>query len=304
MGFPMEWLNYHHLRYFWKVAQSGSITKVSEELDVSQPTITAQLKSLARALGKELFVKSGRNLVLTEAGKVVYAYAEEIFQLGREMCSTLQGWPDRERPIRLVVGVTYVMPKLIVFRLLQPALETSEPIQLVCKEGEIKSLLAALSTHELDLVLADMPLPPDLNVRAFNHLLGECPVSLFASSALAKKYRTHFPDSLEGAPFLLPGEDTALRKSLEQWFYSSGITPQFRGEFVDSALTKVFGQEGLGVFAAPSVIEEQIERQYRVQRIGRLEHVRERFYAISVERKLRHPAVVAITEAARTDLFR
>ncbi|MGF1582419.1 MAG: transcriptional activator NhaR [Gemmataceae bacterium] len=299
----MEWLNYHHLRYFWSVVRYGTITAACEELDVSQPTVTAQLKSLEKALGQPLFEKSGRTLALTEAGKVVYEYAQEIFQLGREMCNTLRGWPDRQRPTRLTVGVTYVVPKLIVHRLLQPALALPEPIQLVCLEGEMKTLLSKLSTHDLDLVLSDMPLPADMNVKAFNHMLGECGVSFFASQELATKYRKGFPHSLDKAPFLLPGADTALRRSLEHWFDNEKIAPFVRGEFVDSALTKVFGQEGLGVFATPTVIEKEVRRQYRVALIGQLEAVRESFYAFSVERKLKHPAVVAITEAARTDLF-
>lgn len=298
----MEWLNYHHLRYFWSVVKHGTITAACAELDVSQPTVTMQLKSLERSLGQQLFEKSGRHLVLTEAGKVVYAYAQEIFQMGREMCSALKGLPDR-RPSRLTVGVTFVVPKLIVYRLLRPALDAPDSVQLICQEGELKALLAKLSTHDLDLVLSDMPLPADMHVKAFNHVLGECGVSFFANPELAAKYRPGFPHSLDGAPFLMPGADTALRRSLEHWFEVEKITPDVRGEFVDSALTKVFGQEGLGVFAIPTAIEEEVRRQYKVELVGHHDAVRESFYALSVERKLKHPAVVAITEAARTDLF-
>lgn len=298
----MEWLNYHHLFYFWVVAREGTITRASEELYLTQPTISAQIRALEKALGEKLFTRSGRNLVLTEVGRVVFRYADEIFSLGRELTDTLKGQP-RGRPVRFVVGIADALPKLIAYQLLKPALALAEPIRVVCREDKPDRLLAELSVHALDLVLADAPIGPTVKIRAFNHLLGECGITIFAAASVAAVYRRGFPRSLNGAPFLLPTDNTMLRRSLEQWFEAEGIRPHEVGEFEDSALLKVFGQAGAGLFAAPSVIEAEVRRQYGVQILGRIESVRERFYAISVERKLKHPAVVAISEAARQKLF-
>ncbi|MBK5295216.1 MAG: transcriptional activator NhaR [Acidobacteriia bacterium] len=298
----MEWLNYHHLLYFWMVAREGSITQASKQLLLAQPTITGQIRALENTLGQKLFTRSGRNLVLTEVGHLVYHYANEIFSLGRELTGVLKGRPAG-RPVRLVVGVSDAMPKLIAYRLLQPALTLPEPAHIICHEDHPERLLAELATFGLDLVLTDAPIGTLVRVRAFSHLLGSCGVSLFATSPLAAKYRKNFPASLDGAPFLLPVERATLRRSLEQWFESLRIHPRVVGEFQDSALLKTFGQAGLGVFAAPTVTEKEVRRQYGVSVLGRTESVIERFYAISVERKLKHPAVVAIAEAARDHLF-
>jgi LysR family transcriptional activator of nhaA len=298
----MEWLNYHHLLYFWVVAREGSIARACEELYLTQPTISAQLRALERSLGEQLFTRVGRNLVLTEVGRVVFRYADEIFSLGRELTDTLKG-RSRGRPVRFLVGVVDVLPKLIAYRLLEPALRLADPIHIVCREDKADRLLADLAVHELDLVLTDAPIGPTIKVRAFNHLLGECGVTIFGTAELAAAYRRDFPRSLNGAPLLLPADNTMSRRSLEQWFAAEDIHPLNAGEFEDSALLNEFGQSGAGLFPGPSAIEPEIQGRYGVQAVGRLESVRERFYAISVERKLKHPAVVAISEAARQRLF-
>ncbi len=298
----MEWLNYHHLHYFWVVAKEGTIAAACKVLYLAQPTISAQLRALERSLGEKLFTRVGRNLALTETGRIVYRYADEIFSLGCDLMDTVKGRPTG-RPIRFNVGVADVLPKLVAYRLLQPALQLPEQIHLVCHEGSPPELLTRLAVYELDLVLSDSPIGPDVRVRAFNHLLGECGISIFGTKELAGKYRRRFPKSLDGAPFIIPTSNTALRRSIEHWFDSEGIRPRVFGEFEDSALLKVFGQAGVGLFAAPTVIEKEVRRQHDVRVVGRLESVRERFYAISVEKKVKHPAVLAIANEARQKLF-
>jgi LysR family transcriptional activator of nhaA len=298
----MQWLNYHHLLYFWTVAREGSVVRAAETLSLTQPTISGQIRALEDALGEKLFERAGRRLVLTEVGRLVFRYADEIFTLGRELLDTLNDRPTG-RPYRLVVGIADVMPKLIVRRLLEPALALPEGVQVICREDKSDRLLAALSLHELDVVLADTPMGPGVSVRAFNHLLGESPVSILGSRALAQKLRRNFPRSLDQAPILLPTENNVMRRSLDQYFAANDVRPRIVGEIEDSALLKSFGEAGIGVFPAPAVIEQDVCRQFGVQVIGRLEGVRERFYAISVEKKLKHPAVVAISENARRQLF-
>ena len=294
----MEWLNYHHLLYFWVVAKEGTIAAACDKLLLAQPTISAQIRALETALGQKLFRRSGRYLVMTETGRMVYQYADEIFSLGRELTDTLKGRPTGS-PVRFNVGVADVLPKLVAHQLLEPALNLPERVRLVCHESTQAELLAKLAIHELDLVLSDSPIGPDVQVRAFNHLLGECGVSIFGTKDLADSHRRRFPASLDGAPFLLPTSTTALRRELEHWFDAEDIRPAVVGEFDDSALLKVFGQAGAGLFAAPDVIEKEIRRQYGVRVIGRVESMKERFYAISVERRVKHPAVAAIADAAR-----
>lgn len=298
----MPALNYKHLWYFYVVAREGSITRACEKLHVTQPAVSTQLQKLERSLGEKLFAKSGRNLVLTEAGQVAYEYAEEIFSLGRELTNVLHKRPTG-KPLRLAVGLVDSLPKLIAFRLLQPALRMEEPVQLVLHDDRPERLFAELSVHSLDLVLTDAALPPSVSVRAYNHLLGECGISVFGAPALAEQHRADFPRLLDDAPFLLPTEKTTLRRSLEQWFEAEGIRPFVAAEIADSSLLKTFGQAGIGLFAAPSVIEAEIRRQYQVEVIGRVDSVVERFYAISFERRLKHPAVLAISSAAREELF-
>lgn len=298
----MEWLNYHHLLYFWTVAKEGSVARACEKLRLAQPTISGQLRMLEDALGEKLFERSGRRLVLTEMGHVVYRYADEIFGLGRELMDTVKGRPTG-RPARLTVGITDAMPKLIVRLLLEPALQLGEPVRLQCVEDRPDQLLSKLALHEIDVVLADAPLGSGTGIRAYHHLLGECGITFFAAPKLARAHKKAFPKSLEGAPMLLPTDQTVLRRSLEGWFEAQEVRPFIVAEIEDSALLKSFGQDGVGVFVSPTVIEDQVVRQYEVEVVGRTDEVRERFYAISVERKLKHPAVVAITESARRDLF-
>jgi LysR family transcriptional regulator, transcriptional activator of nhaA len=294
----MEWLNYHHLLYFWTVARLGGVARASEDLRLSQATVSAQLKSLEGSLGEKLFRKSGRHLALTETGKLVFRYADEIFSLGQEMLGTLKGRPEGSLA-RLNVGVADVMPKLVAYQLIEPALKLKDAYRIVCREGTNEELLPALAVHDLDVVLTDVPTGPAFNAKAFRHLLGECGVLLFANAKLAATYRHNFPRSLDVAPFLLPTRNTNLRRSLDQWFDQRNIQPKIVAEFEDNALLMAFGQHGAGIFAAPAVIKREVERKYDVKVIGEVSGVHERFYAVSLDRKLRHPAVLAISEAAR-----
>lgn len=298
----MEWLNYHHLLYFWTVAREGSVARACKQLNLTQQTISGQIRALEEDLGEKLLVRSGRGLVLTDVGRTVYRYADEIFSLGRELMNTVKDRPTG-RPVRLVVGVADVLPRLVAHRLLEPAFGLPEPVQLVCRDDKPERLLADLAMFELDVVLTDAPVSPTVRVRAFSHLLGECGVSFFGAAPLVAAHRKRFPRSLDGAPMLLPTDNTALRRSLEEWFDAQRIRPRTVGEFEDDALLRAFGQAGAGLFAAPTAIAKDVQRQCGVSVIGQAEEVRARFYAISVERKLRHPAVVAISEAARTKLF-
>lgn len=298
----MDWLNYHHLLYFWTVAKEGGIGRAAEALHLSQPTISTQISKLEKSMGVKLFVRKGRNLVLTDTGQLVYRYADEIFMLGQEMVDAVQGRTTNQAR-RLLVGVPDVLPKLIVYRLLKPALQLEDKVKLVCREGKLNHLLSDLAVHRLDIVLADSPLTSQVNVRAFNHLLGECSVTVFGTAALCRKYKRHFPQSLSGAPMLLPTQTTALRRSLESWFDKTGVRPDVAHEFEDSAVLKVFGQAGEGLVVVPSAIEREVSSQYSLKPLGRIDDIRERFYAISVERRLKHPAVLAISEAAKADIF-
>jgi LysR family transcriptional activator of nhaA len=298
----MEWLNYHHLLYFWTAAREGSVTRASRVLRLAQPTVSAQIRTLETSLGEQLFQRAGRGLALTDAGRLVFEYADSIFSLGRDLLGMIRGGPGGRRA-RLRVGVADVLPKLVAYRLLKPALALPQGVHLVCHEGKPQRLLAELSLHNLDLVLTDSPAPPAARVRAFHHLLGECGVSLYASRALAAKYRSRFPQSLRGAPFLLPLEGSSLRRGLDAWLESNGIVPAATGEFEDSALIKVFAEAGAGIFAAPSIIRRELRQRYGVVSLGPVRGLTERYYAISVERRLKHPAVLAITEGARDKLF-
>lgn len=298
----MQWLNYHHLYYFWVVAREGSIARACQRLLLSQPTVSAQLAELERSLGAKLFERVGRGRILSETGRTVFRYAEEIFALGQELQETLRGQASG-RPLKLEVGASDALPKLVVYRLLEPAWKLPQGVQLVCQDDKPERLLAALSVHELDLVLTDAPVGPAAKVRVYHHLLGECDVSLFATAALARRLKRGFPRSLDGAPWLLPTPQAALRRSLEMWFDQQGIRPRIVGEFSDSGLVKTFGGAGVGVFAMPSVVAAEVRRQYGVQVLARLNEIRERFYAISIERRLKHPAVVAISQSARSELF-
>jgi len=298
----MEWLNYHHLYYFWSVARDESVSRAGERLSLAPSTISAQVGKLEEMLGNKLFRRVGRNLELTDMGKIVFRYADEIFVLGREMLDTVQGRPI-SGPLRLVVGIVDALPKLVVRKLLKPALQLPEQIHLTCHEGKEEQLLAELSVHGLDIVLTDTPVKPGLSIKAYSHRLGECGVSFFAADQLVGGLQGAFPRSLDGMPMLLPSPMSSLRGSLDQWFDSIDIRPRIIGEFDDQALLKVFGQAGDGFFAAPTIIEMEVCRQHDVQVIGRSDVVREQFYAISVERVIKHPAVAAIQKAASKSIF-
>lgn len=297
----MEWINYHHLLYFWTVARTGSIVKASEELLLSPPTISSQISRLEEQLGEKLFVRSGRRLGLTEAGTIAYRYAEEIFSLGRELTDTLHGQPNGH-PLRLRVGVADPLPKWIAYHLISPALQLPGPVRIICYEHRLDRLLAELAVNDLDLVLSDAPVGPQVKVRAFNHLLGECDVGFYGKRRIAGKLRRGFPHSLNGVPFLLPTGDSSIRTSLDQWFNQQQVRPLVVGEFDDFSLLRTFAEAGHGTFAAPVILGSEM-RQYDFGLIGRTNAIRARFYAISVERKIKNPAVVAISEAARRKIF-
>jgi LysR family transcriptional activator of nhaA len=293
-------MNYHHLRYFWTVARTGSIVQAGAELGLTPQTISSQIHDLEAAVGEKLFLKSGRNLVLSETGRMVFGYAQEIFALGNELAEALQGRPVACCP-RFIVGVADAVPRLLAYRLLEPALNLPGSVRIICSEGKTDQLLSDLAIHAVDMVLADTPLSANLGVRRFNRLLGETGVSFFGVADLASRYREGFPASLDGAPFLMPATKAPLRRLLDEWFESLRVQPSVIGEFEDTALMKAFGQAGAGIFVAPTMVAQEVRRQYRVTRIGQTEEVRERFYAISVERRRKHPAVVAVLNAARTE---
>jgi LysR family transcriptional activator of nhaA len=293
----MEWLNYHHLFYFWTVARKGGLSGASAVLHLSQSAISGQIKSLENALDQKLFNKSGRRLVLSETGRMVYRYADEIFKLGKELQDTLSDRPVG-RPLRVTVGIADVIPKRIARELIEPALRLPAAVHLVCKEDKPERLLAELALHELDVVLMDDPGSAHVKVKAFNHILGECDIAFLAKKDMVPKYKRGFPASLNGAPVLLPSENTALRRSLDHWFKENDIRPSIIGEFDDNALLNVFGQIGMGLFPAPSPVINEIRKYFQLEIVGRIKDVRQRFYAVTVERRLLHPAVVAICSNA------
>lgn len=299
----MDQLNYHHLLYFHTVAREGSVSRAGERLHLAQPTISTQIRALERSLGHRLFARRGRGLVLTEMGREVYRLADEIFSIGREVIDLVSGRPVG-RPPRLVIGAADLLPKLVVHRLISPALQLPEAVRLLCVEGRTNELLARLAVHELDVVLADTPIPPSAGVAAFNHRLGECPTAILGHPRLAARYRRGFPASLDAAPMLLPTPDSMLRRSFDQYLDSSGIRPLIVGEFEDMALMKTFGETGMGLFPVPDIVRAEVERQFSVRTLGILDQVRESFYVISMERKVKHPAVLAITQAARDRFLR
>ncbi len=298
----MEWLNYHHLLYFWTAATRGGVTRAAQELRLSPSTVSSQLRLLEGQVGEPLFTRTGRGLELTEVGTLVLRHADEIFSIGRALKDALRGRPTG-RPAVLQVGIADVVPKMVAQRLLAPALAPPSPFRLVCREGRYDRLVADLATHDLDVVIGDAPVSPSLPVRAFNHLLGECAVEFFAPPHLAEGLRRGFPASLDEAPVLLPTRGTTLRRALDDWFTGLGIRPRVVAEIEDSALLKAFGQAGAGAFPAAAAVSLEVQRQHRVRSIGRVESVRERFYAITIERRLSHPAVLAISASARAEVF-
>lgn len=299
----MEWLNYHHLMYFWAVARYGSVVRASAELRLAQPTISGQVRLLEKVLGEKLFDRVGRRLVLTDAGRTVFRYADEIFSLGHDLMGTLKG-RSSSRTLRLTVGVADALPKDLVQRLLEPAFHIGRPIQLICREDRVvEDFLGALAGQELDLVLADRPLAPGVNVHGFNHLLGESGTTFLARPKLARTYRSGFPQSLNASPFLLPAGHVTVRRALDQWFDANRVEPKVVAEFDDSALMYSFGQEGNGIFPAPTVFEAELRRLYKVEVVAHIKAIRQQFYAISVDRRIQHPAVLAIIKAAQSEVF-
>jgi LysR family transcriptional activator of nhaA len=291
-------LNYQHLLYFWAVVRAGSLTKACEELHLSAPTVSTQLRTFEERIGQKLLAKSGRKLVPTEVGRTVFSYADEIFSLGGDLLNALARRPT-QRPLRLVVGIDDVVPKEIAQRLLEAALDLEQPAQLVCREGTLDYLMAAMRLHEIDVLLSDSPVTPSVNDRAYNYQLGACGESWMAAPALAKKLRPGFPKSLNGAPMLLPTADTAIRRSLDQWLDKQGVQPLIVGEFEDYALLREFARVGRGVAPIPDVLEQQFRRESGLALVGAAPKVQAQFYAISLERKITHPAVLAICESAR-----
>jgi LysR family transcriptional activator of nhaA len=298
----VDWLNYHHLLYFWTVVRKGSVSKAAEELRLSQPTVSAQVRALEESIGEPLFAKKGRVQVLTDVGRVVYQHADDIFGIGRNLVDTLKGRPS-QRATPLTVGVANAVPKLVVHRLIRPALQQPDAIRVVCREGEPDQLMGQLAAYALDLVIANAPAPPYLPVKVFNHLLGESDTAFFASAPVALRLKRRFPASLHNAPMLLPTTTSPLRRALDEWFDAAGVRPRVVGEFEDPALMTVVGQAAGYVFPAPAAIAHDVSRFYGVRRVGVSEAVRERYYVVSAERRLTHPGVVAMTDAARNQLF-
>ncbi len=298
----MEWLNYHHLLYFWTVAKEGSLRAASESLRVSQPSISAQLQALESSLGQPLFRQSGRGKVLTDAGQMVFGYAEEIFTLGGELMNSVKNRPTA-RARRLTVGLSDSFPKLVAHDILQPLFTSAEPMHIVCREGKIDDLLAQLALHRLDVVLADEPASSSHNFRSFNHLLAKSPLTFCAAPKLGGTLRRNFPKSLHGAPALLPGENTPTRRALEKWFRQQRIEPRVIGEFDDAALMSVVAAEGAGFIAVPSAVVADASARYGFQLLGTAARCQVEFYAITAERRLEHPGVVIIAEQSPKNLL-
>ncbi|MCC7199302.1 MAG: transcriptional activator NhaR [Gammaproteobacteria bacterium] len=298
----MKNLNYTHLHYFWTVIREGGIAPAARALHLTPQTVSGQIKLLEAQLGCPLFAKQGRRLVPTEAGQLAFGYAEEIFAKGLEMLGSLHGHrPAGMRP--LTIGIADGVPKLVTWKVAEPLLSGPDPFRVICHEGSLRSLLADLAGHRVDLVLSTSTIPPDAPVKAYSHLLGQSEIGFFAPQPLARRLRKGFPASLHGAPLLMPGARSASRRMLEDWLHRNGVTPRVVGEFDDSALLKTFAQHGAGAFAAPLAIEDEIVRQFRVTRVGDATGIVARFYAISTERRIKHPGVAIITERARSDLF-
>ena len=298
----MAGLNYKHLRYFWVVAKSGSIARASEQLHLTPQSISGQLSELEDSLGTNLFRRAGRGLELTDTGRRILGYAEGIFSLGDELLDVVRDQAST-RSLPFTVGIADSVPKSAAYLLVEPALHLAEPVRLICREGRLTALLADLAVHRLDMVIADRPMPTNLNVRGYSHLLGESDLTVFGTAALLSTLTGAFPQLLNNAPFLMPGEDVACRPRLEQWFASKRLYPRVVGEFDDSALIKAFGQAGAGLFVAPTALTTHICEQHRVIAVGRIDSINEQLFAITTERRLTHPAIVAICQVARDEVF-
>ncbi len=295
-------LNFRHLHYFWVVAKEGSVTRAAERLGLAIQTVSAQLSLLEQSIGKALFKPQGRRLVLTEAGQTALRYADQIFLLGEQLQEALADI-DTDPVMRLTVGISDSLPKLIASRLLDAALALPQRVRLICYEEQFEALLGKLSVHKLDVMLTDRPVPPGSSLRVFSHLLGETQISLFALPELAKRYREDFPKSLNGAPLLLPTRNNAVRSRIDNWLEMQEVHPDLIGEFDDNALLLTFGRAGRGLFPAPSVLTKDVLEQFGAVEVGAMSQVREQIYAISNERKIKHPAIEAILSAMHTDVF-
>lgn len=290
----MDFLNYHHLRYFWVVAKEGGLRKAAEKLHLSQPTISAQISVLEDVLGEQLFRRTGRSLVLTEVGHQILSYADEIFAIGQELIDTLNQRPTT-RLLRVQIGVTDSLPKLVAYQIIRPTFALDQPKHVVCREGKAADLLLQLASYRLDIVLADEPAPSSLPMKVFNHFLGECGITFCAHPKLATRLKRGFPRSLDGAPALLPAASGTLGQALEKWFLARDVRPRLVAEFDDAALITEMALDGLGFFALPNLVVKEAVPRYGFQVIGKTDECRQRFYAITAERKLTHPAVVAMT---------
>jgi len=295
-------LNYKHLRYFWMVAKCGAIARACEQLHLTPQAVSGQLRELEDSLGVELFRRAGRGLELTDAGRRILSYAEEIFAIGDELLEVARD-QTMTQSLPFAVGIADSVPKSVALRLVEPVLHLPEAVRLICREGRLTGLLADLAVHRLDMVIADRPMPANLNVRGYSHPLGESDLTVFAAPALLAKLDASFPEMLNGAPFLMPGDDVAIRLRLEQWFEGSRLHPRIVGEFDDSALLKSFGQAGAGLFVAPTAIAAFVSDQYRVRAGAAIDSIAEQLFAITTERRLSHPAIVAIIQVARDQVF-
>lgn len=296
-------MNFKHLRYFWVVAKAGGVMRAGEQLHTTPQTLSGQIKLFEDWLGHKLFRKVGRGLELTEQGRIALDYAEEIFALGAALETEVRHKRGERRTLDFRVGVADAVAKSVVYQLLEPALEGPEPVRLICHEGKYDELLAQLALHRLDLLIADERVSSKVSVRAFNHLLGRSSMSFFCAQALRPHVQGAFPQCLDGAPMLVQSATASVRRQLDPWLMRHRLRPRIVGEFDDTALMNAFGREGRGVFMAPTVLEAQISLQYRVDVLGRSTELVEEFFAISVERRISHPSVAAITRAARSKLF-
>jgi LysR family transcriptional activator of nhaA len=296
-------MNFKHLYYFWVTAKAGGIMRAGEQLHTTPQTLSGQIKLLEDRLGRKLFQKSGRQLELTEHGRLALGYADQIFSLGSDLETALRQTRSSQRRLDFRVGVADSVSKSVAYRLLEPAFMMDQPIKLLASEGKFDDLLAQLALHRLDLVIADEPMPKRVSVKAFSHPLGRSAMSFFAAASLMPRIKDRFPVCLDGVPMLVPGATASVRQQLEGWFAQHQIAPVVVGEFDDAALMKAFGREGQGVFMAPSVLEEETCAQFGVSVIGRTAELIEEFYAVSIERRITHPCVLAITDAARGQLF-
>ena len=296
-------MNFKHLHYFWATAKAGGIMRAGEQLHITPQTLSGQIKLLEERLGCALFRKSGRRLELTEEGRVALSYADQIFGLGAEMETAIGQARAGGQVLDCRVGIADSVPKSIAYRLLEPALEVQQQVRLICHEGKFEDLLAQLAVQRLDLVVADEPMNKQLSVKAFNHSLGTTAMSFFCTASLKKTLKGSFPDNLNGAPMLVQGATSAMRRRMELWLTENELHTRTVGEFDDAALMKAFGREGRGVFMSPTVLERETCDQYDVKVLGRTDELVEEFYAVSVERRIKHPCVAAITQAARSRLF-